>query len=205
MKQHIIDTLHDLDAEINRLENARQTLHDMFGADIPPALAFPQQAPPKPTIKIPPPKAPKHIRTAHIPTGKRAPRGGSLLVERAGIVANLADPITADAVAKACKIERKAGENFITHAKAKGWLKRIGPGQYAKTSKFPGMPPQTKVAPAVVFAPAGKVVAVPDQAELQAKLKNAMAHRDRARESGAAEMVELFQKEVDELSAKLGL
>lgn len=73
------------------------------------------------------------------PKVERPARAGSTLVRMAVAVRVLKEPFGSSDVQEFTKCNWKAASNWITAAHNKGWLKRVGPGQYTRTPSFGGI------------------------------------------------------------------
>lgn len=108
-------------------------------------------------------------------------------------VARLAEPFTAPALSKATGDSLKRAQNVLFRFKKRGFVVGTGDlGQYRRTAKFPQpAPPVEKIRPTVT------------RTDLEKKLADACKQRDHARENGRDSIVEMFQKEIDQLEAQL--
>lgn len=82
------------------------------------------------------PKVPRRARLVRTeaPAAGRRRRG-----ELDGVVAKLAEPFTAQDIAKAGGVEGKKAQNFCTRACALKRIERVGHGQYRRTKGFNGV------------------------------------------------------------------
>ena len=196
MKQHIIDTITDIDTEITRLQLIRSGLHDMFGADLPPSLGIERG-----TVSIDkvaaasrrcPPPRPSRLGGKPSPSG-RAARNPERII---AIVAKLPEPFGLTDLAKTAGMLKNSAASSINRMAAKGLVTKVGYGAYKRTGKFPGGTSSAD--------PHNSASTKQDRAALEKRLNDALKQRDHARENGRDTIVEVFQKEIDQLQAQLG-
>lgn len=190
MKPHIEQTINDLKTTVAQLNGMIQFLSD-FGVGLDDPI-FPVEVPVQ-NISTP-------LRQPLRPT-QRKPNAGHKEPRRPPnnepdvcAVARLAEPFTAPQLSKATGDTLKRAQNVLFRFKQRGFVTGTGDlGQYRRTSKFPhpAAPPVEKIRPTVT------------RTDLEKKLQDALKQRDHARENGRDSIVEMFQKEIDQLQAQL--
>ena len=212
MKAHIEQTLADLGSEITRITTLRDTLLAHYGSLVP----IPHITPDLPS-SIPSPRgevAPGFAGTTtrlNRPSSIPSPRGegrvrgnsnrrkspartaGAQLVIDA--VAKLSQPFTGYDITTVTQLTKNGAGSAITRWHTNGWLKKIALGQYERTAKFPASAPATA-------APAPRPET---RSALEAKMQAAIKQRDYNRETGRDSLVEVYQREIDQLDTQLGL
>ena len=200
MQPHIEQTLADLGQRINTLTTIRDGILAEFCSLVPiaplapitpiyplPLPAKPSRAPAKSPAKV----SPKSPRSAPARTA-----GAQAVISA---TAALTEPFTGVQICSVTPLTKNGAGSAINRWTKKGWLKKVAFGQYVRTAKFPAAignrpPPIPVPSPA---APAGT------PKNIDRLLADACAQRDHARESGRPEMVALFQREIDSLTATL--
>ena len=195
MTEHVAKVLEQIDGEVDRLHELRAGLVKWFGDGAPVVPAKGATSPPRAAERGSQARngsaKPRVARLAAAP--KSGGKRGALLLEQAQKLVGLAEPFGSDEVMKALGVEYKAASNWFTRASAKGWVKRVGTGQYKRTAKFPG------AGEAPAETPAGE----PGEPSLQEKLDKALKDRDAAMARGNDTLARILQDKVTMLQKKI--
>ena len=138
-----------------------------------------------------------------VPEETKSPRRSPAITTSAQAIidwtASLPEPFTGVNICSVTTLTKSGAGSAINRWTKKGWIKKVAFGQYVRTAKFPtaiGNRPSPIPVPSPA-APAGT------PKNIDRLLADACAQRDHARESGRPEMVALFQREIDRLTATL--
>ena len=200
MTEHVAKVLEQIDGEVDRLHELRAGLVKWFGDGGPVGPALPANGARPHPVPLPRERVSQarngsaKPRVARLPAApKSGGKRGALLLEQAQKLVGLAEPFGSDEVMKALGAEYKAASNWFTRASAKGWVKRVGTGQYKRTAKFPG------AGKAPAETPAGE----PGEPSLQEKLDKALKDRDAAMARGNDTLARILQDKVTMLQKKI--
>jgi hypothetical protein len=206
MKQHIQDTLTDINTRITELQALRDNFSRLFSvpaSDLPEvgvALTIERGTA---TIRPPKPASPK--LSTRKPAARKPAKSAAAPNPLTDVVAKLPEPFNTADIVKASGCDQKKASNFLVTRKISGLVKPSGePGKYIRTAKWNktinGSLKPAKPAPA-----AAPSLSAESRVELQTKLENAVRGRDYAREQGRDSIVEMFQNDINQLETQLGL
>lgn len=192
MQPHIEQTLKDIESELACLQTLKASLLKFCnGSSVPSSPARPD-------------------RTA-LPAPRRKPSlGVNRVMSKSPAKTDYVDPRSIPNLRLGAKLPEPFRAVDLEHAGIKGantmytwmhkgWVVRRPDGKYVRTAKYPKL--DGAAAPSEVVAVPAKN---PDRATLQTKLDAALKQRDQALAAGRETIVELYQREVDKLSALLG-
>ena len=182
MTKYIEDTLAALDLKISSLQNLRLLLAEAFSD------SSPEDDAPAPATNGRP--------AARNKVKRRAPQSAQVAINAA---AKLPEPFGPAALSKVSGLSKNGSASAILRWWKAGCVRKVAYGKYERTAKFP-----VASASIPVSSPSA---ALPKPAEsraaLQKRLSDALKQRDHARENGRDAIVEIFQKEVEQLEAQL--
>jgi len=178
---------------------------------------------PHPSVPVVPSVPPSQITTGGIvqPTPARAKNNGSSPKHRKteapkhrprrssradthslAIAATLPEPFSAPDLAKAAKLDYKTASNRVTHWKAAKFIKRVAPGQYTRTAKFP-VNQVNPVNPVQKSPEPPPETPVPARRQLQDELNLALKLRDSALAKGQDTLAHHHQEHIDRIEKQL--
>ena len=191
MTKYIEDTLAALDLKIAMLQKMRASLAATFAnwtieVDAPAPSANGRPAARNKSVR----------RSSPAPALARSPSGGSRLRQGAEVAINAAaklpEPFGPVALSKVSGLSKNGSASAILRWFMAGWVRKVAYGKYERTAKFPASGPS-----------AAPPKPAESRAAIQKRLSDALKQRDHARENGRDAIVEIFQKEVEQLEAQL--
>jgi len=198
MQNHVEQTIIDLTNQILAITACRDSLVAIF------SVAVGRRSPSAPSEHSDQPAA-RNLKPVRKPITKRSNSVKAARTESAGntiaAAASLADPITPASLSKASGLSKNGAFSAIHRWSKSGWVKKVGPGKYSRTAKFPAAEVGRR-SPSAPSQPSAKPE-VANRADLERKLADALKQRDYARENNRAEIVSVFQREIDHLTAQL--
>ena len=189
MKPHIQQTLQDIDSKIAELEQLKTFITGFAGMDVgqPPAPAALRHSAP--------------VSNGSTSKPARAVRASS--ADNIIICAKLKEPFRPNDFAERAGLSKNGGSSQVLRWLRAGYLKKVSPGQYCRTAKFPsdllGAATHPKERAALRAAPEPKT----SIAELEKARDDALKQRDHARANGRDSIVEVFQKDIDRIEAQI--
>ena len=141
MKTCILETVNEIQTRIDDLMAMRNNLATLFGGGMPELNAAPAPVPVTvPTlVKADGKKVKKGVRNYKDGSRAKAMEGARKIL---AVVATLTEPFTPAAVQSACGVTEKQAQGSVWRWESRnGWLRRVGKGQYERTSKFPTTAP----------------------------------------------------------------
>lgn len=196
MKPYIHETITDLQAKIDQYRQAVNLLQMLDDGPCAGAVAaVPVQTLAAKAQEVKPQRAARPAAAKRTETGPRARRSPQETIAEIGA---LPEPFGRVEMIEALGLSHGGAGSQIDRFVTNGWLKKVAPGRYARTSKYPGARPVPQPAAAMRIPGLD-----PEALTLSEQLEKALRDRDAARARNEVGLVKILQDKIAKIEAEL--